>query len=149
MQTKIDTIELGRLCADAISELQMACKKHPEWPTALTNYLDLDDLKELVPSVRWCNENDNPSAQSILDEEYYEFLEAVMEGNAKAARNEIVQTIAMLLRHYAHMEDYIAQHQAAARYSETALSTPKTFDRDFQIHPVDPLPTEVPHGKPF
>lgn len=37
-----------------------------------------------------------------------------MQGDAKAAREEIVQAIAMLLRQYAHLGDYIAQHKAAA-----------------------------------
>lgn len=39
---------------------------------------------------------------------------AVMEGDAPAARAELVQAIAMLLRQYAHLGDYIAQHKAAA-----------------------------------
>jgi hypothetical protein len=113
MQTKINRREIINLCADALIELERACRKHPEWPTQLIT-ASMDDLTRVLSIQRECNDNGYGTGVSIFDEEYLEYLEAVMQGDAKAAREEIVQAIAMLLRQYAHLGDYIAQYKAAA-----------------------------------
>ena len=110
MQTKINQGELGNLCADAISELISACAKHPNWPEELTDSMDLEYVQYVLGACRTFN--DKPTgrtAQSIFDEEQFEFFEAVMLGDAKAARAELVQSIAMLLRMYCHIPNYIEQ----------------------------------------
>ena len=112
MKTVINKPELATLCADAISELERACRKHQEWPDKLTT-CNADDVKIFLHDARKTNDNGQATAGSIFDEEYYEFIEAVMQGDAKAARHELTQAIAMLLRQYAHLDDFIKQYKSA------------------------------------
>ena len=46
------------------------------------------------------------TCDTILLEEYCEMAEAVLLGDAHAARKEIVQCMAMLMRTYVHLPDY-------------------------------------------
>ena len=112
MQTKINRREIINLCADALTELERACRKHPDWPAKLTT-CNADDVKIFLHDARKTNDNGQATAGSIFDEEYYEFIEAVMQGDAKAARHELTQAIAMLLRQYAHLDDFIKQYKSA------------------------------------
>lgn len=140
MQTKINQGELGKVCADAISELISACAKHPDWPDELTDSMDLDYVRYVLGACRTFNDTPTGrSAQSIFDEEQFEFFEAVMLGDGEAARKELTQAIAMLLRMYCHIPEFVQKYrnalQAQADYARDR-ETQKTYE-------------EVSHAMPF
>lgn len=113
LTTTIDKASVAGICADAISELERATRLHPEWP----DRLDLDQRqgnKNALLNLVRCQNDAGPengaTGESILMEEVYEFLEAAAKpGNRAAARIELVQAMAMLLRIYCHLNDYIPQ----------------------------------------
>jgi len=115
LTTKIDKQFLGRLCADAISELERAARLHPEWPSKLASdkaslFSSNAQILKAINDGKLSVSGIHPSAQTVFEEEYYEFMEAAMKpGNQVAARIELVQAMAMLLRISCHLNDYVAK----------------------------------------
>ena len=105
LTTTISKAHLGAICADAISELERAIRKHPAFPGELS-YYQMDDVATFLGSLRNINDTGKATASTIFEEEFMEFL---MECQAKRpghAREELVQSIAMLLRIYCHLGYY-------------------------------------------
>lgn len=113
LTTKIDKGEVTRLCADAISELERAVRMYPTAPSSLcTESIALIGSKakiwKAVNDSRFIKDGIEPTSATIFEEEYYEFLEAAMKpGNQIAARIELVQAMAMLIRIGCHLDDYV------------------------------------------
>lgn len=111
LKTNIDKAQVTSLCADAISELERAVRLHPEWPTSLTGWT-VEEIKGQLERVRHANDNGLATATSIFAEELLEVCEAARKpGNIVAARIELVQAVAMLIRISCHLNDYV-QHGA-------------------------------------
>lgn len=112
LKTVINKPALATLCADAISELERAVRLHPEWPEELSpaGFQQTRVIDSRLQTARQCNKYKHTcTAHSIFEEEYYEFIEAALKpGNKVAARNELVQAIAMLLRISCHLNDYVS-----------------------------------------
>jgi hypothetical protein len=109
LKTNIDKAQVTSLCADAISELERAVRIHPMWPAELSNY-SKGCMPELLKLLRDINDNGTPTGYTIFKEEFIEFIEASMKpGNQVAARIELVQTMAMLIRISCHLNDYVPQ----------------------------------------
>jgi len=107
LTTVINKPELATLCADAISELERAARLHPEWPTEL-HYHDEEQQEGNLAIARALNDHGRATGTSLFSEEFLEFLLAARKpGNNVAARAELVQAMAMLLRNYCHLNDYI------------------------------------------
>jgi hypothetical protein len=110
LKTTIDKAQVTSLCADAISELERAVRLFPEWPDVLHPNIEAVE-SELRKSRKLNDSKDRFTAHSIFGEEYLEFLEMALKGNAKWARIELVQAMAMLIRISCHLNDYV-QHGA-------------------------------------
>ena len=99
---------LSQLCIDAAYELQRACKKFPKFPdTLMEGKIEL--VRMSLSAARMRNDavgGYEATAASVIGEELCEFYEAVLLGDAHAARRELVQCIAMLLRAYVHLPHY-------------------------------------------
>lgn len=107
LETRIDKGEVTLLCADAISELERATRIHPKWPTDL-HYHDEEEQDAQLKIARAINDHGQATGSSIFAEEWYEFMQAARKpGNQVAARAELVQAMAMLLRIYCHLNDYM------------------------------------------
>jgi hypothetical protein len=105
--TIINKPQLATLCADAISELERAARLHPEWPTELP-YSAVEVYEHWLLITRAINDHERSTACSIFEEEWYEFLiSASKQGNIVAARSELVQAMAMLLRISCHLDAYV------------------------------------------
>ena len=109
LKTNIGADPVTVLIKDAVSEFYRAVDKHPLWPDVLTTI----PQEEVEIALGWCrNQNDKASehcsAYTIYSEEWFEFLEAaVIKRDRAAARHELTQCMAMLLRIGAHLDDYL------------------------------------------
>jgi len=109
LTTKIDKAQVTSLCADAISELERAARLFPEWPAELNYHAEYEQAGNLK-IARALNNNGLATGTTIFSEEWYEFLLATRKpGNKVAARIELVQAMAMLLRISCHLDDYVAK----------------------------------------
>ena len=107
IRTIIRKGDLAALCADAISELERAVRMFPEWPSEL-HFHDEEHQEDQLKITRAINDNGRASGSTIFCEEFLEFLQAARKpGNQVAARIELVQAMAMLLRIYCHLNDYV------------------------------------------
>lgn len=107
LQTRI-TYEVHEVLNDAMLELRRACGKHPLFPNEMT-LMTADGIRNKLAIERMLNDQPGgecATAESVIKEEYYEFLEAVVDRDPDKARTELVQTIAMLLRAYVHLGYY-------------------------------------------
>lgn len=100
--------EVQELCNDAIMELQRACEKHPLFPDSLipNNKPAHDELLKGMREINARNGGQFAYGSSVFEEERIEMESAVLNGNYPEARKELVQSMAMLLRIYIHLEDY-------------------------------------------
>ena len=104
---------LSQLCIDAAVELQKACNKFPLFADKFTT-ATLEGVRSKLADARQTNDAEKgrkATCDTILLEEYCEMAEAVMVGDAHAARKEIVQCIAMLMRTYVHLPHYCGFRQ--------------------------------------
>jgi len=109
LTTRIDKAEVTAFCADAISELERAARLNPEWPMNL-HYHHEEDQEASLAIARALNDHGRATGTSIFSEEWLEFLLATRKpGNQVAARIELVQAMAMLLRISCHLGDYVAK----------------------------------------
>jgi hypothetical protein len=108
LKTTIDKAQVTSLCADAISELERAVRLFPTWPSKL-HVMDnpkFDDA--ILEQARFTNDSGASVGESIFIEEWIEFLQASRKpGNKVAARIELVQAMAMLIRIGCHLNDYV------------------------------------------
>jgi hypothetical protein len=127
LKTNIDKAHVTSLCADAISELERAVRLFPEWPAELSpaGFQQTRVIDYRLQTARQCNQYKYTcTAHSIFEEEYYEFLQAAIKpGNLVAARIELVQAMAMLLRISCHLNDYV-QHGATESTEKTIKADP-------------------------
>ena len=96
------------ICMDAVVELQRACHQFPNFPDELT-LRSADGIRAALQPCRNLNDTaagEYANAESVIMEEFYEFLEAAVDRDPAKARKELVQTIALLLRTYVHLEHY-------------------------------------------
>jgi hypothetical protein len=103
--TSINKALLGGICADAISELERAIRKHPAFPGELT-VIQPDDAAEYLGTLREMNDTGKATASTIFEEEFMEFVMECQARRPYHARGELVQAIAMLLRIYCHLGHY-------------------------------------------
>lgn len=105
--TKIDKQFLGRLCADAISNLERACEKHPRFPIEFTT-MDIEDAQGLLHNARNLNDNGFDTGDTIAEEEELEFTVAILQGMRPQAYCELVDLITVWLRVGLHLDDYVS-----------------------------------------
>ena len=99
---------LARLLLDAGLELDRAVGLHPLWPDTFAE-MGIDRIRCALESARLLNdsvEGCEATALSVISEEYAEFAEAVLLGDAHKARRELVQVLAVLMRAYVHLPHY-------------------------------------------
>jgi hypothetical protein len=104
--TKVDKQLLGRLCADAISNLDKACEKHPTFPDSPTT-MSYQDATDILATIKRINDTGDTTAQLISYEEQLEFNIEVSNKNLAAAYKELVDLITVWLRVGLHLNDYI------------------------------------------
>jgi hypothetical protein len=108
LTTTIDKAFLGRLCADAIGNLERACEKHPTFPGELSS-IDIEIAQHEMYSLKRQNDAGNGNARTIANEEFMEFDVAVLQGMRKQAYDELVDLITVWLRVGLHLGDYVAK----------------------------------------
>jgi NTP pyrophosphatase (non-canonical NTP hydrolase) len=117
LETKVNNLELVSLAVDAISELKRACGKFPTFPHRIIGEQDLwTSVKEELEQFRSLNDSEggkDASGSSVFFEEFFEFVQAVEKGDAEAARAELVQAMAMLMRIHCHLGEYCQAKEAA------------------------------------
>ena len=119
LTTKIDKAAVTAFCADAISELERAARLFPTWPAELKDH-DEEEQEGNLKIARAMNDNGRATGTTIFAEEWYEFLLATRKpGNQVAARIELVQAMAMLLRISCHLGDYVAKVETGNSKLET------------------------------
>lgn len=106
LTTKIDKQFLGRLCADAISNLERACEKHPTFPNEFTS-IPLETAQEMMWTAKHFNDNGHPYGDTIAEEEGLEFTVALIQGMRPQAYDELVDLITVWLRVGLHLNDYV------------------------------------------
>lgn len=111
----LDTAKKERCCSNAINslsdgieELQKAIEKHPLFADKLME-LTKAEADQALNTYRRLNDNGRATGATIFLEEWCEFLEAVQNNDKSAARHELAQCIAMLLRIGIHIDDYMAK----------------------------------------
>jgi hypothetical protein len=109
LTTTIDKASVTAFCADAISELERAARLHPKWPINL-HYHDEDHENDNLKIARAINDHGRATGSTVFVEEFLEFMQAARKsGNQIAARAELVQAMAMLLRIGCHLNDYVSK----------------------------------------
>ncbi len=101
---------------DALAEVDLACGKFPLFPDRLLLPDEMQcDLARQLDMARQCNDTDggaHATGYSVFVEEFLEFCEAAQAGDLEAARKELTQAMAMLLRIGVHLEHYCEQARA-------------------------------------
>jgi hypothetical protein len=108
LKTKFERESFWDLVVAAERELGRACGKFPLFPDRFAD-MSLARVRAGLEAARARNDSAGgceATALSVISEEYCEFAEAVLSGDFEAARVELVQTIAMLLRAGIHLEHY-------------------------------------------
>lgn len=120
LKTNIGADSKAVLLKDAVTEFYRAVDKHPLWPESLvddTNEEHLRRAKQRIENELCKNSafNDRDggkfsTAETVFLEEWFEFLEAaVIKRDLVAARHELAQCMAMLLRIGVHLDDYVSE----------------------------------------
>lgn len=76
-----------------------AVEKHPQFTDRLC-HADLDGVQSYLDDIRNYNDKNTPDFASILDEEIEEYLEASLLGDTEAARRELLDCAAVLMREW-------------------------------------------------
>lgn len=76
-----------------------ACEKHPVF-TDMVCHHDLDGIRSFLYYCRDYNEKNTPDFVSILDEEIGEYAEASLLGDTEAAKRELLDCAAVLMREW-------------------------------------------------
>lgn len=118
LKTNIGADPVAVLIKDAVTEFYKAVDKHPLWPESLVYDVNKEHLRRSKEQIekelsrnRIFNDRDGgsmPTAETIFAEEWFEFLEAaIIKCDKAAARHELAQCMAMLLRIGVHLDDYL------------------------------------------
>jgi hypothetical protein len=109
--TKIDKAFLGRLCADAISNIERSIEKHPSFPSSIQDPIndDIEIAQGMMYSLKRQNDSGKGHADTIANEEEWEFKCAVIQGHGPMAYQELVDLITVWLRVGLHLDDYVAK----------------------------------------
>ena len=92
-------------------EMDAALIKHPTFPAAFCGPGEEATVNRLVDLYRRENDTGTPTAERVLHEEFYEFIQAIQQGDKAAAAKELAQVVQVCARIYFHLDHYIAQHQ--------------------------------------
>jgi hypothetical protein len=125
LKTETDTnatVKLIITSIDSITGFYRAVDKHPLWPESLVYDVNEEHLRRSKTQIenelsrtRMFNDRDGgamSTAATIFLEEWYEFLEAaIIKRDRAAARHELAQCMAMLLRIGAHLDDYVPEEE--------------------------------------
>ena len=76
-----------------------AVKKHPQFTDKVTHH-SLDHVRSFVEYCRNFNDKNTPNFVSILDEDIGEYAEATLLGDTEAARRELLDCVAVLMREW-------------------------------------------------
>ena len=76
-----------------------ACEKHPVF-TDKVSHCDIVDIRRFLNECRKSNDEGNVSFASILEEELAEYIEASLVGNAEAAKRELLDVAAVIMREW-------------------------------------------------
>jgi hypothetical protein len=118
LKTNIGADFMAVLLKDAVTEFYRAVDKHPLWPESLVDDTNEEHLRrakqrienELCKNMAF-NDRDGgkfSTAETVFLEEWFEFLEAaVIKRDLVAARHELAQCMAMLLRIGTYLDDYL------------------------------------------
>ena len=120
LKTNIGADSKAVLLKDAVTEFYRAVDKHPLWPESLVDDTNEEHLRRAKQRIenelcknRAFNDRDGgkfSTAATIFAEEWFEFLEAaVIKRDLVAARHELAQCMAMLLRIGVHLDDYVSE----------------------------------------
>ena len=115
-ETKNDSVT--GFVKDATTEFYKAVEKHPLWPESLVYDVNEEHIrcsknkiKDELTKNRMFNDREKgllSTAETIFLEEWFEFLEsAVVRRDPVAARHELAQCMAMLMRIGVHLGDYL------------------------------------------
>ena len=118
LKTNIGADSVAVLVKDAVTEFYKAVDKHPVWPESLVYDVNEEHLRHSKEQIeneisrnRMFNDRDggaHASANTIFQEEWFEFLEAaIIKRDLVAARHELAQCMAMLIRIGTHLDDYL------------------------------------------
>ena len=102
------------LMTAAFDEMKAALEKHPKFPETLTT-IDADVVDRVLQELQKHNEKNNCSARDILNEEIFEFIQAVQSGDKVAAAKELAQVIQVCLRIFFHLDAYIARYKKESK----------------------------------
>jgi|GEM_PF-4448398 len=101
----------------AYQELKRACGKFPKFPDRLLLPEKMPcALGEQLAAARECNDAEggaHASGYSVFCEEFLEMCEAEQAGDLEAARKELAQAMAMLLRIGIHLPHYCEEARKA------------------------------------
>lgn len=106
LTTVIDKAFLGRLCADAICNLDAAIAKHPTFPGEISS-IDIETAQHEMYLLKRKNDAGNGNIRTIANEEVMEFHVALLQGMPKQAYDELVDVITVCLRVGCHLTDYV------------------------------------------
>lgn len=109
---------LTQLMDMAIEGIVVALQKHPRFPEHLfmSRNRGLKDARdwaheritnELMHYRELCDNPEKCNAESVHQEEWYEFLEAVLHKDREAALKELAQVIQVCLRIGIHLDHYL------------------------------------------
>ena len=80
-----------------------AVKKHQKFTDKVCHH-DLDGVRGFLAECRNFNDNNTPDFVSILDEEIAEYCEASILGDHEAARRELLDCAAVIMREWERIE---------------------------------------------
>ena len=120
LKTNIGADPVAVLIKDAVTEFYKAVDKHPLWPESLVYDVNKEHLRRSKEQIekelsrnRIFNDRDGgkfSTAETVFLEEWFELLEAaVIKRDLVAARHELAQCMAMLLRIGVHLDDYLSE----------------------------------------
>ena len=118
LKTNMAADSVAVLVKDAVTEFYRAVDKHPLWPESLVDDTNEEHLRRAKQRIendlcknRTFNDRDGgkfSTAETVFLEEWFEFLEAaVIKRDLVAARHELAQCMAMLLRIGTYLDDYL------------------------------------------
>lgn len=76
-----------------------ACEKHPHYTDRLCHH-GIEDVREFLDSCRKYNGKNGGDFNSIMDEEIAEYIEASLLGDSEAAKRELLDCVAVLMREW-------------------------------------------------
>jgi hypothetical protein len=118
LTTKIDKQFLFSLCADAISNLELACEKYPTFPGAYSD-LTVETAHSKMCSIMRINESYASTARTISHEEELELTVAILRGMRQQSYDELVDVITVWLRVGCHLGDYVSKAETGNSKLET------------------------------